>query len=215
MSQAPSPSPSSPSAPRLRAARGPGARDDVLVVAALAVEAVSVPAHLPLLLTGPGKTAAATAVAAVLAARAPDRRPLVVGVGTAGALREGVGGLHVPGRVLHHDISAAALAQVGAPTRTELELDGLPGAPAGDVVLAAGDVFVSDAVVRDRLAQRAHLVDMEGFAVAWASRSLGARVVLAKHVSDGADDSAWDWADAVGASAQALGEWLAEHLPPG
>lgn len=56
---------------------------------------------------------------------------------------------------------------------------------------------------------------MEGFAVAWACRSLGARVVLAKHVSDGADDSAWDWTDAVGASARALGEWLAEHLPRG
>lgn len=209
------PSPSTPSAPRLRAARGPGARDDVLVVAALAVEAARVPAHLPLLLTGPGKTAAATAVASVLAARPVDQRPLVVGVGTAGALREGVGGLHVPARVVHHDISADALAQLGAPTTTELALDGLPGAPVDDVVLATGDVFVAEAAVRDRLARRAHLVDMEGFAVAWACRSLGAGVVLAKHVSDGADDSAWDWADAVDASARALGEWLGEHLPPG
>jgi len=214
MSRSPGPAPAAPSVPRVRAGSGPGARDDVLVVAALAVEAAHVPAHLPLLLTGPGKTAAATAVASVLAVRTHDRRPLVVGVGTAGALREGVGGLHVPARVLHHDISADALAQLGAPTTTELALDPLPGAPARDVVLATGDAFVADGAVRDRLARRAHLVDMEGFAVAWACRSLGARVVLAKHVSDGADDSAWGWADAVGASARALGEWLAEHLPP-
>jgi len=214
MSAAPSPSPSAPSAPRVRPAAGAGARDDVLVVAALAVETAAVPAHLPLLLTGPGKTAAATAVASVLAARPRGRRPLVVGVGTAGALRDGVTGLHVPARVLHHDICADALAQLGAPTTTELALDALPGAPAGDLVLATGDAFVTDEAVRGRLAQRAHLVDMEGFAVAWACRSLGARVVLAKHVSDGADDSAWGWADAVGASAQALGAWLAEQLPP-
>lgn len=202
-----------PRPPRVRPAGGPGARDDVLVVAALPVEAVHVPAHLPLLLTGPGGTAAATAVAAVLASWSPADRPLVVGVGTAGALREGMSGLHVPANVVHHDISADALARLGAPTATELALDLLPGATRGDVVLATGDVFVADEAVRERLARRAHLVDMEGFAVAWAARSLGARVALAKHVSDAADEGAWSWPDAVAASARALGEWLAGVLP--
>nr|WP_298992268.1 nucleosidase [uncultured Pseudokineococcus sp.] len=215
MTELPPPTPSAgPAAPHVRPASGAGTRDDVLVVAALAVEAVHVPAHLPLLLTGPGKTAAATAVAAVLAARSLADRPLVVGVGTAGALREGVTGLQVPGRVVHHDISADALARLGAPTTTELALDGLPGEASGDVVLATGDVFVADEDVRERLARRAHLVDMEGFAVAWAARSLGAGVVLAKHVSDAADEGAWSWPDAVAASARALGEWLAGVLPP-
>ena len=48
-------------------------------------------------------------------------------------------------------------------------------------------------LVRDRLAERADLVDMEGYAVAFACRRLGVPVRLVKHVSDRADDSALDW----------------------
>ena len=78
------------------------------------------------------------------------------------------------------------------------------------VTLATGDVFVTDPVVRDRLAALAHLVDMEGYAVAYAARSCGARVRVVKHVSDRADEGAMDWPSMVEVSARALGEWLTE-----
>jgi adenosylhomocysteine nucleosidase len=68
---------------------------------------------------------------------------------------------------------------------------------------------VTDPAVRSRLASAAHLVDMEGYAVAFAARHLGVPVTLVKHVSDNADESALDWVDVVAVSAEALGEWLA------
>jgi nucleoside phosphorylase len=79
-------------------------------------------------------------------------------------------------------------------------------------VLASGDVFVTDPAVRDALAERAHLVDMEGYAVAFACRRMGVPVRLLKHVSDNADESALDWPAVVDASARALGAWLEEHV---
>ncbi len=60
-------------------------------------------------------------------------------------------------------------------------------------------------------AERADLVDMEGYAVAYACRRLGVPVRLVKHVSDSADESALDWPSLVDASARALGAWLATH----
>ena len=65
-------------------------------------EAAHVPQGLPLLVTGVGKTAAAAATAAALAEQPVD---LVVNIGTAGALRPGHAGLHLPSTVLNHDIS--------------------------------------------------------------------------------------------------------------
>jgi nucleoside phosphorylase len=79
-------------------------------------------------------------------------------------------------------------------------------------VLASGDVFVTDPVVRDALAQRADLVDMEGYAVVYACRRFGVPVRVVKHVSDSADASALDWPRVVDHSARVLGEWLAEHV---
>ena len=61
------------------------------------------------------------------------------------------------------------------------------------------------------LAARAHLVDMEGYAVAYACRRYGVPVRLV-NVSDNADESALDWPSAVAASARALGAWLEEQL---
>jgi nucleoside phosphorylase len=78
-------------------------------------------------------------------------------------------------------------------------------------VLASGDVFVTDPVVRDALAARAHLVDMEGYAVAFACARLGVPVRLIKHVSDAADESALEWPALVDRSARVLGEWLVHH----
>jgi len=57
-----------------------------------------------------------------------------------------------------------------------------------------------------------HLVDMEGYAVAYACRAFGAPARLIKHVSDQADAAAMDWPTLVDASARALGGWLADRL---
>lgn len=76
-----------------------------------------------------------------------------------------------------------------------------------DLVLATGDLFVSDAAVRDALAERASLVDMEGYAVVMACQAFDVPVRVVKHVSDDADESALDWATAVDASARDLAAW--------
>ncbi|WP_457205132.1 nucleosidase [Nocardioides sp. P5_C9_2] len=177
-----------------------------LVVAATAAEAAHVPADLPLVVTGMGKTAAAVATARALAAYDDVSRLVVVNIGTAGALRDGVSGLHEPGTVLNHDINADIVRSLGYDPEERLVVG------ESDVVLATGDVFVTDPLVRDRLALAAHLVDMEGYAVAFAARSFGVPVRLVKHVSDAADESAMDWPGRVEASAVALGGWLEEWL---
>jgi adenosylhomocysteine nucleosidase len=76
-------------------------------------------------------------------------------------------------------------------------------------VLATGDVFISDPVVRGRLAQRADVVDMEGYAVASAARAVGVPVTLVKQVSDSADGTAArTWQETMDACARALADWV-------
>ncbi|MFL6160166.1 MAG: nucleosidase [Marmoricola sp.] len=180
-----------------------------LVVAATRAEAAYLPEGLPLVVTGMGKTQAAVATTRALAQA--DRTDLtVLNVGTAGSLRDGQRGIFRPGTVLNHDISADAVRALGADPR---ELLAIPG---GDgTVLASGDVFVTDPVVRDALAARAHLVDMEGYAVALACAELGVPVELVKHVSDDADESALDWPSRVDASARELGAWVSARIARG
>lgn len=178
----------------------------VLVVSATTAEAAHVPPDLPLVITGMGKTAAATATARALAAYDDLSALTVVNIGTAGALRPGLTGLFEPGSVLNHDLSADVVRALGHDPQERLEVG------ESEVVLATGDVFVSDPVVRDALAERAHLVDMEGYAVAYAAQQAGVPVRLVKHVSDAADESALDWPNLVAASAVVLGEWLATEL---
>lgn len=178
----------------------------VLVVAATAAEAQHVPEGLPVVVTGLGKTAAAARTARALAEFSDVEDLVVVNVGTAGALRDDTSGLFVVGEVVNHEINADAVRALGYDPEERLRLGD------DETVLATGDVFVTDPVVRARLAEQAHLVDMEGYAVAWAAREFGRRAVLVKHVSDNADDSAWDWVDAVEHSARVLGQWLAEHV---
>jgi len=173
-----------------------------LVVSATAAEAAHVPADLPLVITGFGKTAAAATTARALASYDDLAGLTVLNVGTAGALRPGLTGLFEPGTVLNHDISADLVRALGHDPQERLEVG------ESDVVLATGDVFVTEPAVRDALAERAHLVDMEGYAVAWAAREAGVPVRLVKHVSDAADEAAMDWPRLVEASAVALGEWL-------
>ncbi|MFT4288699.1 nucleosidase [Nocardioides sp.] len=175
-----------------------------LIVSATRTEAAHVPADLPLLVTGVGKVAAASAVARALAADPTIDE--IVNIGSCGALREGLSGVFEIGRVLNHDLSADAIRALGYDVEDWLTL--------GDAAttLATGDLFVTDPAVRDRLAQRADLVDMEGFAIAWAAREAGVRCRLVKHVSDNADETALDWVSAVDRSARDLAGWLVDHL---
>jgi adenosylhomocysteine nucleosidase len=177
----------------------------ILVVTATAPEAAHVPDGLPVVITGMGKTAAATATARALA-EAGDADLTVVNVGTAGALRDGVTGLHQVGTVVNHDMSADAIRALGYDPMERIVLG------PGETVLASGDVFVTDPAVRELLARRAHLVDMEGYAVAYACRAFDVPVRLVKHVSDNAGDDAVDWPQQVEASARELGRWLRENL---
>ena len=176
----------------------------VLVVSATRQEAAHVPAGLRVLVTGIGKVPAASAVARALAAD-PDISQ-VVNIGSAGALHDHLEGLHEIASVLNHDLSADVLRRLGIDPQEWLSLG------ADGVRLATGDVFVTRPAVRAALAEVADLVDMEGYAVAWAARQAGVPVRLVKHVSDRADAASMDWPQLVDVSARALGAWLTSHL---
>jgi adenosylhomocysteine nucleosidase len=176
-----------------------------LIVSAIRAEARYVPDELPVVVTGVGKTAAAVATARALAER--DTTGLVVlNVGTTGALRDGLSGLYLPSTVINHDVNAEAVRAIGLDPQDELAVEGGDG-----TVLASGDVFVTDPAVRARLAERAHLVDMEAYGVVYACREYGVPVRVVKHVSDSADEEALDWPALVDASAKVLGEWVSEN----
>ncbi len=177
-----------------------------LVVAATRAEAAHVPAGLSLVVTGLGKTAAAAATAEALATTDVDGLT-VVNIGTAGSLRPGLAGLFLPSTVLNHDLSAEVVRALGYDPQELLTV------PDGDgTVLATGDTFVTERAVRERLAETAHLVDMEGYAVVYACRRRGVPVRLVKHVSDDADEQAMAWPDLVEHSAAELGRWLRREV---
>lgn len=176
---------------------------EILVVSATEAEAKHVPERFDVLITGIGKVTAAVAVTAALGRYPEGRRPLVVNIGTAGALRSTHSGLYFPSTVINHDISSEVLRSLGHPVGDTLTFEDGDG-----TILATGDSFVSDAEVRDALAVRADLVDMEGFAVASAAVHMGARCRLVKHVSDQADETAMDWPQQIDHSARLLAEWL-------
>ena len=176
-----------------------------LLVVALEEEATHLHvSELPVLVTGAGKVNAAIAVASILAETSPTR---VVNLGTAGALRDGLQGTHVIGSVRQHDLDDAGLfALAGLHFGPAVELGDGPR-------LVTGDVFVSDAAVRDRLAQDADLVDMEGYAIARASLNAGVPVTLVKQVSDNAnEDAGRSWRETVDACAEQLGAWVHAQL---
>lgn len=175
----------------------------IMVVAATKAEAEYVPAGMDLLITGIGKVDAAIAMTEALVRRRPS---MVLNIGTAGALRPGLRGLFLPSTVLNHDLSADVLRHLGYAAVDELAIDDGDG-----TVLATGDTFVTDPIARDLLAERAHLVDMEAFAIVAACRRFGVDCRLVKHVSDAADESAMDWPQLVDASARALGDWLIDN----
>ena len=189
--------------------RGPPPRaGHPLVVVAVLEEAVAFAHRLPTLVTGVGKVRAATATTWAGMAHRPS---LILNLGTAGALRpaEMAGGVvHEIGAVLQHDVNGRAIARlVGSDPSPRIEL--------GDsgVVLATGDRFISSPQDRDALAERAHLVDMEGYAVAASAARLGIPVRLAKTVSDDAGHgAAVTWIESLHSASRRLATWLDEAL---
>lgn len=182
--------------------------DRPLLVVALQEEAEALDGVLPILVTGPGKVHAAVAVAATLAATRPAE---VINLGTAGGLRDGMAGVHEIHTVIQHDFDGAAIhAVVG---RVYGQPIALRSGRAAGTVLATGDRFIADTSTRSALSRDAHLVDMEGYAVAWAARTAGVPVRLIKLVSDDAGEGAGaTWAQTVGEHARTLAAWVAGHL---
>ncbi|KXK60551.1 nucleoside phosphorylase [Micromonospora rosaria] len=186
--------------------RGTISPDRPLLVLALAEEAAYLDPDLPVLLTGMGKVNATIALAATLA-----RGPLpasVVNLGTAGALHTGWTGTHEVGRVLQHDLDSAVLhALTGQVVGAPLTLTGT------GPVLATGDQFIADEQARARLAEDAHLVDMEGYALAATAQRFGLPIRLVKHVSDGAGEGAGHtWQESVDGCAKILAQWARDNL---
>ena len=177
-----------------------------LIVVAVEEEATHLHrTELPVLVTGAGKVNAAVAVATVLGDHAPKS---VINLGTAGALRDGLSGIHVVSQVRQHDLDDTSMHAL-----TGLHF-GLPIALEGDgPVLTTGDVFVDDPVLRARLAESAALVDMEGYAVATAAQAADVPVMLVKMVSDEAGGAALrTWRETVDDCAEQFGVWLGQHL---
>jgi adenosylhomocysteine nucleosidase len=173
-----------------------------LIVVALEEEATHLDDRYPVLVTGVGKVAAAVAVTRFLATG--EKPSEIINLGTAGALRAGLAGTQEIKMVIQHDFDSPALEALtghayGPPIT--LRADGL--------VLATGDVFVSDPILRQSLAERADLVDMEGYAVAAAAAEFGVPVRIIKQVSDQADDGAFkSWQATVDECARALATFL-------
>jgi nucleoside phosphorylase len=176
-----------------------------LVVVALRSEAAHLHGH-DLVLTGIGKVSAAVAVTRAISERRP---PLVLNIGTAGALRDGLEGVHRIGRVVEHDVDHDFLSQLtGEDSVGEIVLDADE-----PTTLATGDAFVSDPAVRLALAERAHLVDMEGFAVARACAAAGVECRMVKVVSDTAsDDAAGTWKAEADRTARLIAQAVEDHL---
>lgn len=183
-----------------------------LFVVAANAEATAFDDAFPVLVTGIGKVRAAAALAACLGEyRAAGGAPsVVVNIGTAGALRDGLEGVHRVETVLVHDFSHDAVRRItGTDEYPPLHVGPTePGTDGGTgLVLATGDTFVADSATRARLAAQAHLVDMEGYALAHVAHAAGVPIELVKHVSDSADESSADvWMDRAGELATDLAE---------
>ncbi|MFJ8625176.1 nucleosidase [Kitasatospora sp. NPDC093550] len=177
--------------------------DRPLLVLAVSEEAAHLDDRLPVLLTGMGKVNAAAALAAVLAQG--EKPSEVINLGTAGALRPGWEGTHHVVQVIQHDLDSATLQELTGHQYGPPLVIGKGDGP----VLATGDLFVSDPAARDRLAEHADLVDMEGYALAAVAHRAGVPVRLVKHVSDEAGEgAAQTWRESVDDCARHLAAWV-------
>jgi adenosylhomocysteine nucleosidase len=185
-----------------------GPMERLLVLAAHRLETKYFPSDIDLVLTGVGMSAAAVRATEAILSRCPDpalrHELLVLNIGSAGALKDGLNGVHEPSRILNRDVDEELLRAAGFTIDNVVELGG------DGPVLATGDSFVAGGPVRDALAARADLVDMEGYAIAVACRHLGVRLRMVKHVSDAADEAAVGWDEMVEVSARDLGRWFHE-----
>ncbi|MCX6424192.1 MAG: nucleosidase [Actinobacteria bacterium] len=177
-----------------------------LLVVALEEEATHLHgSELPVLVTGAGKVNAAVAVATILGEFSPAR---VINLGTAGSLRDGLWGTQVISRVTQHDLDDSALfALTGLHFGAPIEFGGT------GPTLTTGDDFVSDATTRNRLAQQADLVDMEGYAIAHAAAVAGVPLTIVKQVSDQAGATAGkSWSESVDECSAQLGAWVRANV---
>lgn len=180
-----------------------------LYVAAVRGEVDQLPADAPILITGIGTLAASiTLTEALTEARAKGELPShIINIGTAGALRaEHPDGVFEVDSVFKHDFNSEVVpgvAELFSPEVFHPKVTGLfPTAQ-----LATGDTFVNDTEVKNRLARRAGLVDMEGYAIAAVAHHFGVPVTLLKQVSDHADEeTASGWADSLEGGAVQIAE---------
>lgn len=179
-----------------------------VILVALAAEAEAFADLAPVVVTGVGKVAAATATAWVCLEHRPST---VLNVGTAGALTLDIAHdvVHEIGTVIQHDLDSRAIAElIGADPAPPIHLLG------HGPVLATGDRFVASPADRDALGARAQLVDMEGYAVAAAAKRMWVPARLAKIVSDDAGhDAATRWVESLAPASRALAAWLEAELP--
>lgn len=183
----------------------------VLFVSALPEESAALAGRARVLHTGAGKVQTAVALAHHLATTT-EPVDLAVNAGTAGSLgRYDVGDVAEVAVVSQHDFDVEAIsALAGRPLPGgPLELPGPAGATAR---LATGDRFINDPTQRDRLAESADLVDMEGYAVAAVCERFGVAVWIAKCVSDAADHEAeLTWGETLAMASDRLGRWAAQR----
>lgn len=174
-----------------------------LLVVAAHEEAEHLDSDWPILLTGIGRIRATFALTDVLA-RGPLPRE-IINIGTAGALKN-VSGVHRVGHVELHDFSHSSIRRITGDTA-------YPPIQLNDdedcLRLATGDVFLEDPAMRRKLAKRADLVDMEGYAIAWVARRYDVPVSLIKLVSDSAGrDAGKLWADGVEECSRVMSDFL-------
>ncbi|MER6302411.1 nucleosidase [Kitasatospora sp. NPDC001539] len=177
--------------------------DRPLLVVAVREEAAHLDERLPVLLTGMGKVNAAVALATALAQG--EKPSEVINLGTAGALRPGWEGIHHVVQVIQHDLDTEVLESLTGHVYGAPLIVGKGDGP----VLATGDLFVDSPAARERLAEHADLVDMEGYAVATAAHRAGVPVRLVKYVSDEAGEgAAQTWRESVDGCARHLADWV-------
>lgn len=181
-----------------------------LVLVAHAAEARYLPADVDLVLTGVGLTKAAYATTRAILDRAPtaaERSELmVVNLGSVGALGPHREDVFEPSAVINRDVDEDVLRALGFIPDNRIELGG------SGPVLGSGESFVAGGEARQALIGRCDVVDMEGFAIAYACRELGVRLRMIKHISDTADEAALAWVDLVDRSARELAAAYAQLI---
>lgn len=178
---------------------------DLLLVAA-PQEAKYLPNNVHVELIGIGLVPAAVAATRAILRNRPSR---VVNLGSVGALDPSITGICYPSAVINRDINPDELHAAGLHPDDRITLHG------DGPVLGSGDSFVAGGAVRDTLLQRCQIVDMEGYAIAYACRELDVDLLMMKHVSDSADEAAVAWKELVDRSARALADEYARITAQG